>query len=88
LDLVAMNMESTTQNFRVLQTGRPVTIKGMPGLQQTIAASVQGFKVVYLLTVVETEADFYVIYTWTMESRFAKHQALLQKVTDSFTLHQ
>lgn len=87
LQLVVKNTESTAENFREVSAVQSLNIKGLSAKQQVIAASVNRLKVTYLLTGLEDDTYFYLIYAWTMDSRFEKNRALLKKVSESFTVH-
>jgi type II secretory pathway pseudopilin PulG len=87
LQLVVKNTESSAENFREISTVQSLNIKGLSARQQVIAASVNRLKVTYLLTGLEDDTHFYLIYAWTMDSRFEKNRALLKKVSESFTVH-
>jgi TM2 domain-containing membrane protein YozV/Tfp pilus assembly major pilin PilA len=87
LQLVVKNTESTAENFREISAVQSLNIKGLSAKQQVIAASVNRLKVTYLLTGLEDDTHFYLIYAWTMDSRFEKNRALLKKVSESFTVH-
>lgn len=87
LQLVVKNTESTAENFRKISAAQSLNIKGLFAKQQVVAASVNRLKVTYLLTGLEDDTHFYLIYAWTMDSRFEKNRALLKKVSESFTVH-
>lgn len=87
LQLVVKNTESSAENFREISTVQSLNIKGLSARQQVIAASVNRLKVTYLLTGLEDDTHFYLIYAWTMDSRFEKNRTLLKKVSESFTVH-
>lgn len=87
LQLVVKNTESSAENFREISAVQSLNIKGLSAKQQVIAASVNRLKVTYLLTGLEDDTHFYLIYAWTMDSRFEKNRALLKKVSESFTVH-
>ncbi|HEY0893841.1 MAG TPA: NINE protein, partial [Cellvibrio sp.] len=87
LQLVVKNTESSAENFREISAIQSLGIKGLSAKQQVVAASVNRLKVTYLLTGLEDDTHFYLIYAWTMDSRFEKNRALLKKVSESFTVH-
>lgn len=87
LQLVVKNTESTAENFHQISTVQSLNINGLSAKQQVIAALVNRLKVTYLVTGLESDTHFYLIYTWTMDSRFEKNRALLKKVSESFTVH-
>ena len=87
MQLVVKNTESSAENFREISTVQSLNIKGLSARQQVIAASVNRLKVTYLLTGLEDDSNFYLIYAWTMDSRFEKNRTLLKKVSESFMVH-
>jgi len=87
LQLVVKNTESSAENFREISTVQSLKVNGLSAKQQVIAASVNRLKVTYLLTGLEDDTHFYLIYAWTMDSRFEKNRALLKRVSESFTVH-
>jgi len=62
----------------------PITINGKDSRQYTLDGVVNGVKISYLVTAVETAANYHQIITWTLRSRIDQNRAVLQKVTESF----
>lgn len=62
----------------------PVTINDNEGRQYTLDGVVNGVKISYLVTAVETAANYHQIITWTLRSRMDQNRAVLKKVTESF----
>lgn len=60
------------------------TVGNRPALQYTVRGTVDNIKVVYLVTVVETQTNFHQILTWTLNSRFDQNWHTLDEVTQSF----
>lgn len=87
LDMHIGNMESALKDFRLLEPARSLQIKNLPARQQVISGIADGLKITYLLTAVETDTHFYIIYAWTLTSLFERNQPMLNKVSTSFTVH-
>ncbi len=86
-ELIAQGLEKSTQEFQVQQAPRQLVINGLAARQASLAAKVDGINIIYLITTLETAEHFYVIYAWTLATRFESHQALLKQVSESFRVH-
>lgn len=78
----------TDSGVRELQPIKAVKINGRVAQQQVVAFASEGTKVIYILTVFENETNFYIVYAWTLEEDYQKNQAILRKVSNSFTIHK
>lgn len=86
-ELITQGLKKSTQEFYVQQAPRQLSINGLAAQQAALAAKVDGINIIYVITTLETAEHFYVIYAWTLASRFPAQQALLKQVSESFTLH-
>ncbi|UUA72528.1 hypothetical protein [Cellvibrio sp. QJXJ] len=86
-ELIAQGLEKSTQEFYVQEAPRKLNIGGMAAQQAALAAKVDGIKIIYVITTLETAEHFYVIYAWTLASQFAVQHVLLKQVSESFTVH-
>lgn len=86
-ELITQGLKKSTQDFYVQQASRQLSINGIAAQQAALAAKVDGINIIYVITTLETNEHFYVIYAWTLASRFPEQQALLKQVSESFTLH-
>jgi len=62
----------------------PVTINGNEGRQYALEGVVNNVKLSYLITAVETTANYHQIITWTLRSRIDQSQSTFLKITESF----
>lgn len=88
LDIHTQNMEASVNDFSRDSTIRSLQVNGLPAVQQVVSGVADKLKVTYILTVVETETHFYVIYAWTLTSRYERNQSLLSKVSSSFNVQK
>ncbi len=86
-DIMVKGLESSTKNFQVKVPSRDLIINGMSAQQQVVTATADNLKVTYVMTTIDSGSHFSVIYAWTLTSNFEKQQALLKKVSESFTEH-
>ncbi|WP_052417434.1 NINE protein [Cellvibrio mixtus] len=87
LGFVVKTLASSGSGLRELEPVKSVQINGRRAQQQEIAVVLDGVKIVYVLTVTETDSDFYITYAWTLESLYEKNRKLLRTVSESFTIH-
>lgn len=85
---VVQNLQAGSSGFRELQRAKTVAIQNRPARQQEVALTIQNVKIIYLLTAVETETDFYLLYTWSLENRYERNKAILGKVSSSFAIYK
>lgn len=81
------NLRSADAGLRELQPVETLQINGRLAKQQVVTFSSGGTSIVYLLTVVETDSDFYIVYAWTLDERYQKNQVALRKISNSFTVY-
>src|SRR5712692_10016191 len=62
----------------------PVTINGNEGRQYALEGVIDNVKFSYLITAVETTANYHQIITWTLRSRIDQSQSTFLKITESF----
>lgn len=86
-ELIAQGLQKSTQDFYLQEAPRKLDINGVEALQTALAAKVDGINIIYVITTLETPEHFYVIYAWTLASRFETHHQLLKQVSETFTLH-
>lgn len=79
-------LESMEENVEKPDATSPLTVmvNGLEGRQYLLQGEVKNVKVTYLVTTVETAANFHQIVTWTLTSRISKNRTALQGVTDTF----
>ena len=79
-------MEAMVANVEKPDSTPPLAVRvnGLEGRQYLIQGEVKNVKVTYLVTTVETAANFHQVVTWTLSSRISKNQTTLQGVTDTF----
>lgn len=87
LSLIVENLQAGSSDFSELQQARTVVINKKPARQQVVALTVQGEKIVYILTTLETDTHFYALYAWTVESLYPQNQDTLRKVSESFSIY-
>ena len=86
LDIHIRNMEETVKDFHRVSTPTALQVGGLPAEQQVVAGLSENVKVTYLLTTIESDSHFYIVYAWTLTSRFEQNKALLSKVSASFSV--
>lgn len=86
-ELIAQGLEGSTTDFYSHEPARELMIGGFPARQTALAATVDGIKIIYVITCVDSGEHFYVIYAWTLASQFEAQNILLKKVSESFTVH-
>jgi hypothetical protein len=81
-----LTRQQVLSNINAPDATAPVaaTVAKHPALQYTVRGVVENIKVVYLITVVETNTSFHQILTWTLHSRFDQNWHTLDEVTQSF----
>ena len=84
---VYAGLESSIPMLKVLEPVQNLKINGMPAQQQSLVAELNGTDIVYVVTTIESDSQFYSIYASTTQSRFERNKALLRQVTGSFTEH-
>ncbi|PUA29149.1 MAG: hypothetical protein B0W54_00620 [Cellvibrio sp. 79] len=87
LSLIVENLQAGSQKFQELQQARTVVINKKPARQQVVSLTVQGEKIVYILTTLESDTHFYALYAWTVESHYPQNQDMLRKVSESFSIY-
>lgn len=87
LSLIVENLRADSEDFQELQQARTVVINKKPARQQVVSLTVQGEKIVYILTTLESDTHFYALYAWTVESRYPQNQDTLRKVSESFSIY-
>ena len=87
LSLIVENLQAGSEDFQELQQARTVVINKKPARQQVVSLTVQGEKIVYILTTLESNTHFYALYAWTVESRYPQNQDMLRKVSESFSIY-
>lgn len=87
LSLIVENLQAGSKEFQELQQARTVVINKKPARQQVVSLTVQGEKIVYILTTLESDTHFYALYAWTVESRYPQNQDTLRKVSESFSIY-
>jgi hypothetical protein len=60
------------------------TLGNYKAIQTEVKAKFKGENMVYQLTAIETETGFYQILLWTLESRYEKHKAEMERIVSSF----
>lgn len=86
-DLITSGLKDSAKDYYVAEPLQNLTIGGLEAQQQSLAATVDGIKIIYVITTINSEKEFFVIYSWTLASRFEANKALLKKVNESFQLH-
>lgn len=81
---VAENFTDSVENGKFIVEPHEKSIKGNPAIQFTIKGKVDGIRVIYLFTTLETPTHFHQLIAWTLESRYSRHQDELSQVVESF----
>lgn len=83
-------VKNFTENMKDLVIESPVadTINGLIASRVKIYATMNGLNIIYLMTLVKSETQFFQILTWTVKSRYEKNESELLAVTRSFKAHQ
>ncbi len=87
LGFAVKTLQTSGSELRELEPVKSLQVNGRPAQQQEIAVVLDGIKIVYVLTVTETDSDFYITYAWTLESLYEKNRKLLRLISESFTIH-
>ena len=69
-------------------TPEKVTIDGNEARRYRITGKRDGVQLAYFMTVVETADHFHHIWTWTEGSKAAENEPILNRIADSFRIHQ
>jgi hypothetical protein len=76
------NFVKGIQNANV--TGpRPLTLNGKPAIRYEIQGVADNVRVVYLMTLLETDTRFLQVITWSLPDRLRENRPILEKVTAS-----
>ena len=81
-------LEATVPGLTTIGSIQDLNVNGLPAQQQYLSATMGGNDIVYAVTTVEADENFYAIYSSTAQSRFEKNKALLLKVSGSFAEHK
>lgn len=63
---------------------KEVTINGNKGMQYKLEGSMDGIKVTYLVTLVETPTHYAQLLIWSLSSKYDKYQEEYTKIINSF----
>lgn len=81
-------LATTVPGLRALEPTKDLKVNGLPAQQQYLAATMGGNNIVYVVTTVAAEGNFYAIYSSTAQARFEKNEAVLLQVSESFAEHK
>lgn len=81
-----LTRDSIISNLVLPQATEPTsnTINGNDARAYEVEGSIKNIKLAYRVATVETPEHYHQVITWTLLSRKAKNQPVLQKVIDSF----
>ena len=77
------NMLSSITNSEISDLGE-VTINGLKGMQFELKGEVEGVKLGYLVTAVQSENHFHQVIAWTLQSTFDSKRDELNEIINSF----
>lgn len=76
------NFLKGVQNANV--TGpKPLTLNGKPAIRYEVQGTAENVRVVYLMTLMETESRFLQVIAWSVPDRLNENRPILEKVTAS-----
>jgi hypothetical protein len=78
--------ESVAANASADETpdGAALTINGRPAMRYEVHGTVDNMKVVYWLTTVDGEQNYYQVLAWTLESKAEQNAPVFDEVVQSF----
>lgn len=71
-------------NYREENGPTPVNINGMRGVQYEITGSVEGLRIKYLHTTLESRQYFHQMIAWSLPSKYDKNRPVFEKILQSF----
>lgn len=83
--IVLNNMSSSVNNYYASDPLDNI-LNGYKSLKFEISGDITKIKIVYLVTLIETEDCFYQVIGWASESYFQEHKEQLNNIVDSFKI--
>ncbi len=80
--LVKQQMEANSKNG-VVEQQTAVKLAGLPAQRFIFQSSVEGVKIAYVVTLVESDKSFCKIMAWTLQSRLDNNRKILEDVSNS-----
>ena len=81
--LIQTSMKREVTNSEVAGEIMPVTVNNAPAQQFSLNGSIDGVRVGYIVTCIETESSYYRIVTWTLLSRLDRNKSILINASNS-----
>lgn len=82
---MAASMEESVVNYAEDQH-EELTINGLDAVQYVVSGEVDSVKIVYLITLIESEHRFYQLASWTLPSMYDSYEAEYKEIANSFTV--
>jgi TM2 domain-containing membrane protein YozV/Tfp pilus assembly major pilin PilA len=82
-DLIQKQLVSVVKNGDLVSSPKNMTISNLPAKQFLYQGSVEGVKIGYVITLIESDDNFYRVLTWTLQSRLEKNKELLKNIGES-----
>jgi hypothetical protein len=84
---IQTQLMTNIKNAQVQVYTKQLSVGDLPAKQFIFFGVADGVKVAYIITVIETDKQFYRVMAWTLESNFGKNKKLLQDVSKSFRIN-
>lgn len=81
--VVQQQLASNIKGGELVGESQPLTIANLPAEQFVFQGSIDGLKIAYVVTLLETDKHFYRVLAWTLQSRMEKNKEVLQNVSES-----
>jgi TM2 domain-containing membrane protein YozV/Tfp pilus assembly protein PilE len=81
--IVQQQLKTNLKGGELVEKVQSLTIANFPAQQFVFQGSVEGMKIAYLVTVLESDKHFYRILSWTLQSRLDKNKEILQSIAES-----
>lgn len=85
-ELIRSSMEKNVQDLQMDGEITALKVNGLPAQRMILFGTVDGVKIAYVYTLVESETGFYQVLGWTLRSRLPSNLPLLTQVTETFTV--
>lgn len=80
--IVQQQLANNVKNGSLLEQ-RSLTVAGLPAERFVFQGSVEGVKIAYVVTLIESDKQYYRVLTWTSQSRLDKNKELLQNISET-----